>query len=366
MWNLWSCAGFRFGRPFLSLPGSAAVAKAIPSVSSLLWHKGVASLPSRSSSSLPPITVQASPSHRATNQTGYSLFLQSGRSVLHHPVGLPLFCLLNESMPPSAEENVNDLFGNNEASSEIKRLLELHPDSGKFETIIKNWASKKDSKELNLTGGLYQEMNELLQKTPTRLRATHQKQIAIPGGTYFQYDILVQQPAPATADTAPAAILVEDILIQHSTPATEDTAPAAAILVEAGVKNDCFWQKFHQGMSYITLIKRCSGPMLLTVVTVSGEMKPEIDALVGTFLVSPIDGTNRFRISLLSRSRFLSAGDMARGFGRILRAAVCLEKWREDLLDGTNYVYLGPNCCKIGEKVCHGHMIYRTWECFAG
>jgi hypothetical protein len=141
------------------------------------------------------------------------------------------------------------------------------------------------------------------------------------------------------------------------------------LVVEVGLKNMSWWSKVDQGLRYLKYQTTfgTSEAALLSVVTLEEDGDKTV-ARLGVFLVTPKvvvdtfeDGERQksveFRVTLLWHDETHGIDDLSRGFGTILRATCKLPGFivaSRAMLDRRAYRYLGPNCCLIavnGEKV---------------
>lgn len=176
-------------------------------------------------------------------------------------------------------------------------------------------------------------------------------------------------------------------------------------MFEFGLDNSIWWTKQDQILKYVKILRtnvdpnyKIDQPMLLSVITINKVGKKiekrkigddgkesekeklseterndilrsnlkkitsnEIDleqvtlqARFGVFLCMPKGTNNEFRIALLWRHSAKTLKDASTQFGRLLNAVQFCSFLREHCTlheDAIKYKYLGPNCCKIGDLV---------------
>jgi hypothetical protein len=162
---------------------------------------------------------------------------------------------------------------------------------------------------------------------------------------------------------------VDPLVCESSRPSSvvDGTAgrPASArLLVEVGIHNEAWWKKFDQGMMYVTGMDHFVEPMLFAVVTLQANDADGATRLdttrVGVFLLTPTGrrsekGEAECRISLLWNKETPDMRVLSDAFGRMLYASTTLlPPWIEAsdrMKEREEHVYLGPNCCKVGDKV---------------
>jgi hypothetical protein len=132
-----------------------------------------------------------------------------------------------------------------------------------------------------------------------------------------------------------------------------------------GLQNEDWWKKVDQGITYVQALMKVDGdddekedkarftePMLFTVITIEKKNLELMSARLGVFLCTrrkPESPSDDFRVALLWRTETKDLQDLSKAFGRMLRATCILPKWKDTACE--NYEYLGPNCCRIGDRV---------------
>ena len=267
-------------------------------------------------------TASDSPSASASNKHGFLEIVQRLRSVLHHPMGLPLTCLLENK----SESKVNELLLRN-FSDQLETQLKSDAFDDLFSACYSSWAETENPGEPDLTAALSTRMGEAMKAS--NLEALHQYLVSRPPG---KIDVLVRRVA-------------------HD----KSSSTAPVLLIEVGLQNEDWWKKVDQGITYLqalTKVARFTEPMLFTVVTLAKTNRESMSARLGVFLCTqrkPESPSDDFRVALLWRTETKDLQELSKAFGRMLRATCLLPKWKDTACE--NYQYLGPNCCRIGDKV---------------
>ena len=271
-------------------------------------------------------TASDSPSASASNKNGFFEIVQRLRSVLHHPMGLPLTCLLENK----SESKVKELLLRN-FSDQLETQLKSDAFDDLFSACYSSWTNPG---EPALTAALSTRMGEAMKAS--NLEALHQYLVSRPPG---KIDVLVRRVA-------------------HD----KSSSTAPVLLIEVGLQNEDWWKKVDQGITYVQALTkvddekrdtaRFTEPMLFTVVTIAKTNRESMSARLGVFLCTqrkPESPSDDFRVALLWRTETKDLQELSKAFGRMLRATCLLPKWKDTACE--NYEYLGPNCCRIGDKV---------------
>lgn len=166
---------------------------------------------------------------------------------------------------------------------------------------------------------------------------------------------------PQDEDGAEISTGHPDVLVCSK--AGEDSAAHACLMVEVGFgdTHHARWKKVHQLRQYEHILQRGtnrvrlkSRPMLLATLTINKGGNDSFDFESGSmavFLVTPKDedGRRGSRVCLLTRTTAETLDVLSAFLGQVLRAAVALPRLDDDL---KGFEYLGPNACRIGDKVC--------------
>jgi hypothetical protein len=267
----------------------------------------------------------------ATGEDGFHEVKRRSRSLLHHPLGLPLACLLNEAMSPEVESITNQIVGDNALSTEFNKIIDsLSPVIADIQEMVESWVLSSDHNEAYVRRSLANKMSGLLRACePT---TSPNSRMFFGKDKYGRIEILIQRHDANSGDPT-------------------------VLLIEAGFRNEDWWLKVDQSLIRIKgLGKAFSEPLLLAVLTVSNDEElNKLHARLGVFLVTPKENkAGDFRLSLLWQHRCCNLIDLASGFERITRAMVFLAKWNENFKGKKlNHEYLSPHCCRIGDRVSH-------------
>lgn len=263
-----------------------------------------------------------SPSQSATNGNGLWELDHSLRSVLCHPLGLPLAYAFHGEDPGKLEylgqPSVNV---SSEACQAFNEVLQK---------AIESWQT---GKEPELTKNLSQGINDN-DKIP--LYAEDQDRVSVPNTTMKGR--------------------VDFGLYRKATKATK--AGRALAFVEVGLNGDDWWQKFDQSLQYVKMKFATDTtdkqPLLLAVMTIdrnsgqNNKTKKDFEVKLGVFLCSrKEEGKDNMRISLLWHTRTRN-GSVA--FGRLLRGVCDFSSWIEKE-DDPHYEYFSSTCCRVGQTV---------------
>jgi hypothetical protein len=277
-------------------------------------------------------TASDSPSASASNKHGFAEIVQRLRSVLHHPMGLPLTCLLENK----SENKVKKLLLRN-FSDQLEAELKSDAFDDLFSECYSSWTETENPGEPALTAALSTRMGEAMKAS--NLEALHQYVVPRPPG---KIDVLVRRVAHDKSNS---------------------TAPV--LLIEVGLHNEDWWKKVDQGITYVQALTkvdddddekedkaRFTEPMLFTIFTIEKKNRELMSARLGVFLCTrrkPTSPSDDFRVALLWRTDTKDLHEMSKAFGRMMRATCLLPKWKDTACE--NYEYLGPNCCRVGDKV---------------
>jgi hypothetical protein len=254
------------------------------------------------------------------------------RSVLAHPIGLPLAASLNESDESDFYKLYPDI--DNDDQHPLAPLNEI------FSSAAKEWNGQR---EVDLTKNLWTELKKL------GVAAHAEKEI---------------RGVDANGDDRRGKT---DLLLSSNT-STEEPQSVVTV-IEVGLGNIKWWKKVYQGITYVELLGDAQNKtfcfkkaMLLAVITVekvgSVEERKDLKARFGVFLCTPKGSkdSSDFRMSLLWREETQTLQDASRAFGKLILASYRCGKWR-DMKPTLEYSYLGPNCCRFGEMVTHAHSL---------
>jgi hypothetical protein len=287
---------------------------------------------------------------------GFAAIDERLRSVLHHPLGLPLACHLDDRSSDAAEEQrkrIKKLFGNTvDALGEgLEDEVELYGTKVCANTLLKSCLNPKSldegCKEQSVMARIHHVIEGIVRASG--LVAGHQTTISrhdVPEKTGAS-DLLVLKPDEASGGKAR----------DDCTKKKDGVAGRALLLTEVGMTHAEWWRKAHQ--SYLSIMgmlqndknnKKLTGPMLVAVLTVElSDGKLFQSGRLGVFLVTPRAKEKDFRLCLLTRTESGDLTGLSRAFGKVLRAACRLATLDAD--PTADYEYLGPSCCRVGKQV---------------
>ena len=272
----------------------------------------------------------SSPSASASTSAGFTATDKKLRSVLAHPIGLPLAASLNESGQLKSD------------------LCQLYPDIDYrphgldeiFSSAAKEWNGQR---EVDLTAKLLTELKK------SEVAACAEKVI---------------RGVDANGDDRRGKV---DLFLGSDT--STEKPQSIVTVIEVGLGNIEWWKKVDQGVTYAELLGDAQNKtfcfkkaMLLAVITVekvgSVEELKALKARFGVFLCTPKGSkdSSDFRMALLWREDTQTLQDASRAFGKLILATYQCGKWR-DMEPKLKYSYLGPNCCRFGEMVTHTHSL---------
>jgi hypothetical protein len=286
-----------------------------------------------------------SPSASGSNSNGHgkSQVDQRLRSVLSHPLALPLLHTLHGKDPEKLDY--------------LSRKSMFYEDDGTestsfdciFENTVNDWRKVTKRDELGLTKALAETIEDEHINTnfhcdgeATLWRTAKELTSAGSVKPYGRIDILLTPEEKGNKTE------------------TESTPFA---IIEVGRHDVEWWKKLDQNIKYLSRMGndqkdkrlRFGQPLLLAVLTIEGEGEgDELKVRLGVFFCSP-KGTSKddYRMSLLWRSRTNDLTKASKDFGRLLRATSDFSRWREDWRKeeqadvNVRWKYLGPNCCKV-------------------
>jgi hypothetical protein len=301
------------------------------------------------------------------------------RSVLHHPLGLPLTWFLNKIAlsagskitpleqdsaleaegvtPPSIETMFPEAIAKLEAASEAPEWMPLDSALAKsYEAWKDSFLAWRDQGSTDAKPG-ETKLTELL---TSAMQAVLKES---------KLDVLHQKALQSNEVSEVSAGISDVILCSEAVESTEDrpTAQDACLVleVEVGLSVGCraWWTKLHQSRQYEAVltcgpnkVRVTSKAMLLAALTID-RRKDDYSfnsGRLGVFLVTnrrkakSDDTSHESRVCLLTRIQSDDLNDLSAAFGLVLRAAICLPDLTAESVD---FEYLGPNCCRIDNQV---------------
>jgi hypothetical protein len=272
---------------------------------------------------------------------GYNVLVQKMRSATIHPLGFLLTSFLhpieaNDGMvlelPP---ELVHELDPNlTKEAYERRAAAALPAMTTAFGKCFNNWFASGGS-ETDLTKSLTNIMNSVWSD----------------GTVYANHQTHLKRPKDENGVVRSS---YSDILVNRKIDIEKNHLDPASLLIEVGLAQYDALTKADQAIYYETILLNkglLKEPMLMTVLRVN----PHKDATqfpgaqLVVFLVVPWERRD-FRLALLWRGNPGTAEDLASAFARIVCVTEYLAQWHRLEAKVDSFRYLGPHCCRIGEK----------------
>ena len=276
------------------------------------------------------------------------------RSVLSHPLGLPLVSMLNGQDPGSLPFLALQSMPQNENAKTTNP-------STKFDTIfssaVREWVLPNEGS----TPRTETQLTKLLsKKIQTQSNFDSDSEVLIGAATVDKeqckgrIDILLTPRRDGVDST-------DGVNSTDGVDSTKSSTPLA--LFEVGRNDSDWWKEIDQNIKYVDRLGRQQGdkrlrfekPLLCVVLTIADEEEKCIKVKLGVFLCAPKDtngARNDFRLSLLW---YFSANDReeaSKGFGKLLRATSTFSRWRESPGEhDSSFEYFSSNCSRVGEQV---------------
>jgi hypothetical protein len=201
---------------------------------------------------------------------------------------------------------------------------------------------KKD--EPDLTKLLTEQLNEILLKNSDLFangeHSVHTTPTFEPGDSAARSDILIYRGSDKNSEPADAVLLLE-------------------VAFKEKIDVDGWWRKANQNIMYAVGFRKhqptvFSKGMLFAVLTIDKNKDLKFkSAKLGVFLCIPAEATDLdFRMSLLWHKECNSLEELSKAFGRLVVAVRAMPKLNQIPPATIDYEYLGPNCCRVGNKVC--------------
>ncbi|KAG7341182.1 hypothetical protein IV203_023133 [Nitzschia inconspicua] len=293
-----------------------------------------------------------SPSQASNNVAGLNIARHKLRSVLSHPLGLPLLFAFHD-----IETDKMKYLSQTRTQFDQEQIETL---DGLFQKAVEGTENKQDE-------------NEVKEKPITeRLTALIKEQCET-----LKYGALSEV---SIKDNKNQKKGVMDIILTHAKNKDQafETPPLAVL--EFGLNARDWWSKFHQGTLYLDLMKdhalqslTFDHPILLTIVTVdknrNNNSNSESNFRMGVFMCVPKgakdDNGDRYRISLLWHSQTSCLSKASILFGKFLRVTADFASWKDNLQSPTEYEYFSSNCCKVATRDSNGEetaMVLRSYD----
>jgi hypothetical protein len=131
-------------------------------------------------------------------------------------------------------------------------------------------------------------------------------------------------------------------------------------VIEVGLNNSEWWKKFQQGTKYIDALfeheqkdhPKCVDPLLVAALTIpKSSLGEPWESKFGVFLCVPPSDTSHAtcRIILLWHTRTSTLEAVSEAFGRFLRITASFADWRQNA--AAEYQYFSSSCCGVGKHV---------------
>jgi hypothetical protein len=292
-----------------------------------------------------------SPSSSSNIKNGETILNAKLRSVLSHPLGLPLLLAMHEKEAP---DEVKTLFPPLKYENDKK---EEEKDAFKniFNDCVKQWIKDRANNNSNkpdepaLTKKIAAEVNNIAESCQQPIFA--HSQLAL---------------AESLAESS-KSVGIMDIVLSSEKERNPSAESTPLMIIEVGLNGNEWFQKFDQGVKYLQLMcKRqkqklvCyEDPLLLAIITIDDY--EDHDFQMGIFLCTRKHSTTTseleddFRIMLLRQFKTNDLGKASDFFGLMLWLTKEFKQWRKEG-EGhnvSNYEYFSSNCCRIGERVRH-------------
>jgi hypothetical protein len=263
-----------------------------------------------------------SASAKATNPNGFSFFDSNYRSVLYHPVGLPLVAAFHGAVLPALPSYPVQAFPQEIQADEIGNSI-----------LSEAWSEKvsKDMKEPGLTAELYSKIKPAFSG---QFRVEKEARLHEDGTSYEGRLDLAFLPNPKEGESTDTPLCV----------------------VEVGLSSNDWWKKFDQGKEYLEIMQRhpkapyCfKEPLLLAIITLDGSIGDDFVFQMGVLLCTPRNNDG-FRISLIWHKQYSTMDMAAKSFGVLLRIMPHFQTRRSQGYDGESE-YFSSNCIRMGEMV---------------
>ncbi|KAG7341086.1 RIO1 family protein [Nitzschia inconspicua] len=293
-----------------------------------------------------------SPSQSWNNGLGLYVAHHKLRSVLTHPLGLPLLFAFHD------KETENMKYLSQTRTQFTQEQIETL--DGLFQKAVEGTEKKQDENEVKekpITGLL----TKLIEEQCQTLRYRALSEVSIKDDNNQKKGVM------------------DIILTQDENKNQAFETPPLAVL-EFGLNAGDWWSKFHQGTLYIEMMINLAlqnltfdQPILLMIVTIdktkNSKIVSESNFRMGVFLCVPKGGNSakgdRYRISLLWHSQTNSLSNASVLFGKFLRITADFASWRNEHQSPSGYEYFSSNCCKVATRDSKGEetaMVLRSYD----
>jgi hypothetical protein len=314
---------------------------------------------------------EEAPNTVANPESGYNSISKRLRSVLMSPISVALFDFLHD-LQGKEHSDINALFGAFVGILAPEPRIRNSKHSKIFKTCYAQWQrlltpKKSSSPSPSKKTKVAATPNE---KTLTKMLAKDLNEKLLVGtGLHAEYEFPVdfQREIVPGANQKPAFI---DILVYAGNNVVKNAADAV-LLLEVGFSkpnNDVndWWTKADQGVHNMECLENAKkkvftkNSMMCAILTIDKE-ESNLDfksAKLGIFLCQRVAANATttpgldFRMSLLWHKHCPTLEELSKDFGRLAQAACALPKLNTTISPTCTYEYLGPNCCRVGDRVC--------------
>jgi len=269
------------------------------------------------------------------------------RSVLYHPLGLPLVCMLNGKNPGSLsylarESKFHNDGSNTKPSTEFDSMLSH---------AVQEWVEKSPTKKKRTKAQLTQLLSDKIQNECSKTGFYTDTKVAVDDGNI---------PAFIPANRSKPQI---DILLTPSPDGKDSKVSSTPFaVIGVGCKNAYWWKKVDQNIKFLSRMGdhqpdtrlRFKEPLLCAVLTIEDEEEKLIQVKLGAFLCSPNDasgGHNNFQLTRLWHVKTNDLEEASKAFGKLLRTTSDFSRWREASPDVHRFEYFSSNCSRVGNFV---------------
>lgn len=272
-----------------------------------------------------------------TSHHGYAFLEINNKSILYHPVGLPLVAAFDgqdlanlpsaypvKAFPPETwtNENGNTIFSD----------------------VVSSLQNSKKIRKKTLIKRLYEQI-----------------ELAFPD----QFSVETERRMIALENKHCVGQLDLAFLPKLNEGQRADTP---LCVVEVGLSGNDFWEMFDRGTAYLGIMRQqrevpyCfDEPMLLVIIKLDGKIAKashDFNFKMGVFLCSPSNKHMDFPVSLIWRKEQTAVEDASMSFGLLLRILDHFQTHRSKKYEG-EAEYFGPNCVKAGDMVSGGPVLGR-------
>ncbi len=259
-------------------------------------------------------SINSSPSGNSSIRGGQNVWQQLHRSVLYHPLGLPLTVALHNERP----EDLPFL-------SQQRRNIQNHHVDKILQQSFNEWTNNGDLKETMLMKKLSDNIADLALQTTV----------------HAENEVVVQKRC--------GGIERIDVLLSSN---TDEKEPLA--IIKVGLDNGDWWAKFDQGTKYVNSLMESSmeRPLLFATLTISKVFK---QSKLGVFMCVPSSSPSsnnpnaNYRMIALGYTVSNTLKDASKAFGQLLRTTAWFSDWiAAEPTSAATFQYLSSNCCLVG------------------